>query len=162
MDKGGGRTNNSIMPLADEVYADGGELSPAAKVLLLRNVPLLEGLEAEQLLAIGELCESVSFEDGALVFSAGDLGDRLYIIARGEARVNLENGNVLATLGPQECFGEMALLDGGQRSASVSAVGPLRCLAIGRDDFGDLLEVSPSLAKSVMRVLIRRLRIAGS
>jgi len=149
------------MTVGPERPSENGALSPASKVLLLRNVPLLHGLEAEQLLAIGEIADTVTFEADAVVFRQGDVGDRLYLIASGEAAVYLETGRELAVLSERDCFGEMALLDGGHRSASVRARGSLTCLTINRDDFGDLLEVSPSLAKSVMRVLIRRLRTAG-
>lgn len=136
---------------------DARPLAPATKVLLLRNVPLLAGLEAEQLLAVAEIADTVRFHEGDWVFSDGEVGDRLFIIASGSAEV-LKDGRLLARLSDRDCFGEMALLDGGSRSASVQAADVLTCLAITRDDFGDLLEVSPSVAKSVMSVLTARLR----
>ncbi len=160
IDKGQASSNNPAMTIGPERKPSDVALSPASKVLLLRGVPLLQGLAAEQLLAVGEISEQTAFDVGDLVFGEGDVGDQLYLITSGEAEV-FNQSRRLAVLRERDCFGEMALLDGGNRSASVRALTSLSCLAIGRDDFGDLLEVSPSLAKSVMRVLIQRLRTAG-
>ena len=64
----------------------------------------------------------------------------------------------LALLGANECFGEMAMLDQTVRSATIRAEAPLNLLAIAREDFLDLLDLYPALAKSVISVLIGRLR----
>ena len=69
-------------------------------------------------------------------------------------------GDRVAVLGVKECFGEMALLDQSARSASVRAIKDVELLAISRDDFQDLLDLHPALARGIIRVLTQRLRVA--
>lgn len=127
------------------------------KVVLLHNIPLFEGIETDHLVAVAEICERRTFSAGHVVFHEGDQGHHLYLIVHGAAEVLTENVRV-AELGAGETFGELALLDGSARSATVRAVTELECLVLARDDFGDLLDVSPSLAKAIVRVLTQRLR----
>jgi CRP-like cAMP-binding protein len=79
------------------------------------------------------------------------------VIVTGEVEVWTEQVHV-ATLGSGECFGELAILADATRSATVRAKTDLYCLKLARDDFEDLLDVSPGLSMAIMRVLTARLR----
>ena len=99
------------------------------------------------------------FEPGQEVFRQGDLGDRLYIIARGQADVlRQENGNefVLARLGSGEYFGEMALLNHTTRNATVRCVEPLDVLSIHKREFGVLAANLPAMRESFEQVMKQR------
>jgi NADH dehydrogenase len=99
------------------------------------------------------------FEAGEAVFEQGDLGDRLYIILRGEAEVvQKENGMnvVLARLGPGEYFGEMALLNQKTRGATVRCVTPMDVLAVRKGEFSSLVANLPDLRRSFEQVMEKR------
>ena len=102
------------------------------------------------------------FEPGEEVFHQGDLGDRIYIIARGQAEVaRRENGNesLLARLGPGEYFGEMALLNQTTRNATVRCLEPLDVLSIHKREFAVLAANLPAMRESFELVMKQR-RIA--
>ncbi len=140
-----------------------GELlahDPMDMVFLLKSVPLFTGLSGEQLLPVADIVQRVTFERGDVVFEEGHPGLHVYLILEGEVEV-IHEGEQVATLGVKECFGEMALLDQSERSASIRCLQDVVLLAISRDDFQDLLDLHPALAKGVIRVLTRRLREAN-
>ena len=82
------------------------------------------------------------FRKGDYIFHAGDTGDRLYVIVAGRVSVQLDNREgdttILALLGPGDCFGELALLGGGVRTASVVALEPLEAVTLSRGDLNQL------------------------
>ena len=127
------------------------------RLVILGKIPLFEGLSTEQLLAVSETAEDISFRSGEEVFRKGEVGQHLFVLVTGEVKV-LSGDLHLATLGPGECFGELALLDNSTRTATIRAQGPITCLKLARTDFEDLLDVSPDLARTVMSVLSLRLR----
>jgi ATP/ADP translocase len=132
---------------------------PMDMVFVLKGVPLLSDLSGEQLLPLADVVQTVHVEAGDLVFEEGEPGNHLYVILDGEVEV-IHGGERVAQLGVKECFGEMALLDQSARSASVRALKPVELLALARDDFQDLLDLNPALARGVIRVLVQRLRVA--
>ncbi len=132
---------------------------PMDMVFLLKAVPLLSDLSGEQLLPVTDILQPVHVEAGDLVFAEGQPGNHLYVILEGEVDV-LRGDEPVARLGVKECFGEMALLDQSPRSASVRACIDCELLAISRDDFQDLLDMHPALARGVIRVMTQRLRVA--
>ncbi|HVT10615.1 MAG TPA: FAD-dependent oxidoreductase [Polyangia bacterium] len=101
------------------------------------------------------------FEAGQTVFSEGELGDRVYILLSGQAEVVRGNGNGaekrLATLGPGECFGEMALLEMAPRNATVRCLQAMTVLSIPKREFGLLAANVPGLRASFQQVTARRL-----
>jgi NADH dehydrogenase len=103
------------------------------------------------------------FEPGQTVFSEGELGDRVYILLSGRAEVvrRVQNGaageQFLATLGPGECFGEMALLESAPRNATIRCVEPMTVLSIPKREFGLLAANVPGLRASFEQVTARRL-----
>jgi NADH dehydrogenase len=102
------------------------------------------------------------FETGQTVFSEGELGDRVYILLSGRAEVVRRRPNggggeqVLATLGPGECFGEMALLESAPRNATIRCIEPMTVLSIPKREFGLLAANVPGLRASFEQVTARR------
>jgi ATP/ADP translocase len=133
---------------------------PMDMVFLLKGVPLFTGLSGEQLLPVADIAHRVTFEKGDIVFEQGHPGLHVYLILDGEVEV-IHDGDRVATLGEKQCFGEMALLDQGERSASIRCTDDVELLAISRDDFQDLLDLYPALAKGIIRTLTQRLRVAN-
>ncbi len=146
----------------DEQMSADGSVSRDASiglVLELRAIPLFRDLGAEALVPVAAIASHVSFASGEEVFSQGGAGDRLFVISEG--RVAIVRDEVqLAELGPGECFGEMALLERTTRSATAVAREASVLLTIARDDFDDLLDVYPIIARAIARVLAERLREA--
>jgi NADH dehydrogenase len=100
------------------------------------------------------------FEPGQEVFHQGDLGDRIYIIARGQAEVARQEGGpevVLAHLGPGEYFGEMALLNKTTRNATVRCLEPLDVLSIPKREFSVLAANLPAMRESFEQVMKERM-----
>jgi NADH dehydrogenase len=103
------------------------------------------------------------FEPGQLVFSEGELGDRVYILLSGRAEVVRKRPNgtggeqIVAILGPGECFGEMALLESAPRNATIRCIEPMTVLSIPKREFGLLAANVPGLRASFEQVTARRL-----
>jgi len=104
------------------------------------------------------------YRRGEVVFHQGDPGETLHLVRQGHLKVVIpgETGEetVLTIVGPGEFFGELALLDGGPRSATVDAATPMKLLVIGHREFWELLNEAPPLAGKIMRALSERLRSA--
>ena len=124
---------------------------------LLARAPMLSTLPAEILEAITAAGEERSFEPERPVVREGEPGDELFVILEGQARIE-RGGTVLATFGPGEFFGEIAVLDGRPRSADVVAATPLRCLTVSREILREALEGAPEAAWAMLRILAGRLR----
>ena len=127
----------------------------AETIRLLSQGDLMRHLPPE---AIGEILPLVmqrSFGAGEVVFNAGDEGDALYIIARGKVDVvegGGESRHSLAELGPGQAFGEMALLSGASRTATIRATVPTDLLEIKREDFIRLMSRDRQLAAAARRL----------
>ncbi len=126
-------------------------------VFLLKAVPLFDGLSAQQLVPVADILTQTSFEEDDVVFSQGADAHALYVIVDGLVRVEKDD-ELVAELGRNECFGEMAVLDQTVRSATIRAKTDVVLFRIGREDFQDLLDLYPALAKGVIKVLVQRVR----
>jgi CRP/FNR family transcriptional regulator, cyclic AMP receptor protein len=95
-----------------------------------------------------------TFQRGEVIFHQGDAGDTLHLVQSGRIKVVLpaESGDevLLAILGPGNCFGELALLDGESRSATVVAIEPVETLTLGRSDFMAFVRANPETAERLM------------
>lgn len=127
------------------------------KIMSLRWVPLFERVPSAELARIAEVTEELVLQAGGLVFSEGDYGDALFIIAGGRIRITL-GGKLLATLEKPNYFGEMSLLDGEPRSASAEAEVDSLLLRIDQKDFQGILKRHPEASLAVIRTLSNRLR----
>jgi CRP/FNR family cyclic AMP-dependent transcriptional regulator len=129
---------------------------------LLRRVPLLSGLSDSELDRIAQVAIPRSYPRGSRVFHEGDESDACYVIREGEVRVTREHSDgraiTLATLGPGEIVGELAMLDGEVRSASVETLTDVELLAIAARDMRALLERNPEITAKLVIALTRRVR----
>jgi len=129
-------------------------------VFFLKSSPLFRALPGEELVRVARLADSRHLEPGEVLFQQGDSGDAFYIVVSGLVDVEIE-GRRVASSGAREGIGEMALLDGQPRSATVRAVEPTTLLRIDQGSFEALLDRSPALAKGIFQVLCERLRAAN-
>lgn len=134
-------------------------------VELLKSVALFSDLEEAELERFSHVAVPRSFPAGTRVFHEGDNSDACYIVKEGSFRVTREHSDgraiTLATLGPGEIFGELAMLDGDQRSASAEALTDGELLALPAGDVRSLLGRHPEIALKLVAGLVRRLRAAN-
>ena len=130
----------------------------------LRNVPIFSDLEDKDLLRIVKLGVRQKYKKGNIVVLEQESGAALFVIITGKVKVvrTDEDGRevILSMFGPGEFFGEMSLLDGLARSASVVATVKSELFMIHRRDFLQLLEEYPQVAISLLAELAMRLRKA--
>jgi CRP/FNR family cyclic AMP-dependent transcriptional regulator len=129
---------------------------------LLRRVPLFADLSQHELEEFGRVAVARRFPKETRVFHEGDRGDACYIIRSGTCRVTREHSDgraiTLANLGPGDLFGELAMLDGEQRSASVETLTDTELLALPAGDVRALLARHPEITVKLVVALTRRLR----
>ena len=130
-------------------------LRSKAKTALLKSVPLFEHCSRRDLGKIAAITEEVAVEDGKVLITEGDRGREFFVIISGEVEVR-RRGRKVAALGPGTYFGEIALLSQQPRTATVTAVTPLRVLVIADQAFVDLLDEIPELWLKVARSLAER------
>lgn len=123
----------------------------------LRGVALFQGLSKRELRAILEVAKEVEFAAGGRIVSEGKSGAGFHLILEGSAKVSAR-GRTFRRLGPGEYFGEISLIDGGPRSATVAAEGDVRTLSLVSWEFLPLLEKHPSIAVKLLQVVVTRLR----
>jgi CRP-like cAMP-binding protein len=136
------------------------ERGPAgAPVALLASVPLFAGLSRRHLRQLAKLSEEARFPAGRVVAQFGSRATAFYVIVAGTAKVSIGySTRAFARLGPGDFFGELALLDGGPRSASVTAETSLDTIRIARPEFRKMLKREPEIAIKLLEELSRRLR----
>lgn len=128
----------------------------ALPVETLRRVPLFEGLDATELESIADSMNEANVPVGGIVTAEGGPGDGFFVIESGEAEVTIA-GQARATMTAGDYFGEIALLLGSSRTATVTAITALRCYALTPWDFRELVEGNPSIAWKVMQSMAARL-----
>jgi len=137
----------------------GGRVTQDDKIARLEEVTLLEECSRKQLKAVAKITEVIEVPAGTVLARRGDPGNEFYLIMDGSAHVELA-ARRRTRLKPGDYFGEMSLLDGEPRSATVVADTPMRLLVIKRRDFSTLLREAPELTQSILVTLSRRLRQA--
>ena len=131
-----------------------------AVVTTLRTVSLFAELPREVLARLVSEFDELEVPAGRTVFSQGDPGDALYVVVSGAVEVRGERdgpGERVAVLGPGDCLGEMALVTGDPRSATVVALSPTRLLRLDKERFRALSERHPVFLRELARVLCRRI-----
>jgi hypothetical protein len=135
-----------------------------ARLLVLRDVGLFEHLSLEQLEAINQVLEGETYFAGEEICREGDLGTELYVLVEGEVHFFKNRGTpqeiLLRTQGPVNYFGEMAILDGAPRSATVVAGSDARLLKLNGERLHELILQTPEIAFELFRVLTQRIRAA--
>jgi CRP-like cAMP-binding protein len=129
----------------------------AAPVDLLKEVPLFSSLGRRDMQRLADTFKERTFEPGEVVAVEGASGVGFFLISDGTADVTV-HGEERRTLGPGDYFGEIALIDGGTRSASVTATSQLRCYAITAWDFKPLVEKNATVAWQLLQGMARMLR----
>jgi CRP-like cAMP-binding protein len=140
-------------------------MASADTALLLARVPVFEELTEEDLRRVAEVSVPRGFAAGDVVFREGDDSDTCYVVQSGHARVLREHADgrqiTLATFGPGDIFGELAMFDDERRSATVEALDDLSTVAIPGSAMRGLLERHPAIAVKLVIALGRRLRAAN-
>lgn len=126
-----------------------------ARVETLSRVPLFEELDAAELRSIADAMHEANVPAGATVTAEGGPGDGFFVVESGEAEVRV-GGLTRATMGAGDHFGEIALLLGSDRTATVTATTNLRCYALTPWDFRALVEAKPSIAWKIMQSMAAR------
>lgn len=131
----------------------------------LQKVPLFESLNEQEVTLLGEVSSIKTFEKAQTIIHKSDEGDTFFSIVSGKVKVILtdEEGKeyIVSILKPLDFFGELALLDGEPRSASVVALETTEVLVIKREEFLRLITSNPELCIKIVGVLGRRLRKAN-
>jgi CRP-like cAMP-binding protein len=127
------------------------------KITHLERIPLFEDCSQRQLRAVADISTVVEVPERTVLTRAGEPGDEFFVIIDGTALVTL-SPQKRHRMRPGEFFGEMSLLDGGPRSATVKAETDLRLLVIGRTHFWRLLREVPGLTERILVTLSRRVR----
>jgi len=130
------------------------------KASALAQLPLFAGISDESMGRLAAVAGEQQFPAGHFIVLQGQVGSGVYIIVEGSVRV-IRGDDELATLGPGEFFGELAVIDQKPRSASVQTTQPTRVVAIASWDLLALLESDSALALNMIKGLVERVRVAG-
>jgi CRP-like cAMP-binding protein len=122
----------------------------------LGGVPLFADLDHHDLAAVGTLGTEVSVEEGRELARQGQPANEAFLVLEGTA-VCTRDGHEIATFGPGDFFGEMALLVHGDRTATVTATSPMSVRAFHKSEFDELLDRSPKVAVKILRTTAERL-----
>lgn len=124
---------------------------------LLSRVPLFAGLGRRELDEVAQLADEVDVPAGTQLTREGAYGHEFFVIVSGRARVD-RDGRRLADLGPGDFLGEIALIDGQPRSATVTVEEPSRLLVLGHREFNSLLDSRQQVRLRVLEALAGRIR----
>ncbi len=127
------------------------------KIDLLRTVPLFHGLRDRELKRISALADIIDLPADRRLMNQGERGAEMFILISGAARVE-RDGAVLADRSQGEVLGEIALLDGGPRTATVTLTEPSRLLVLARREFQSLMDEFPEVRLHVLEKVAHRLR----
>jgi CRP/FNR family transcriptional regulator, cyclic AMP receptor protein len=126
-------------------------------IATLRAVPLFSSLSDKDLKAILEISKEVSLEAGHRIVEQDQSAVGFHLILEGQANIEV-NGRNVATFGPGDYFGEVSLIDGKPRTATVTATTALHTLVIPSWSFNGLLDRYPAIAKELLLMFCARLR----
>jgi CRP/FNR family cyclic AMP-dependent transcriptional regulator len=127
------------------------------KLELIRRVPLFEHIGGRELEKIGQLADEVDVPAGTVLMKEGATAKEFFVVIEGSMHVE-QHGREIARLGPGDFFGEIALVDGGPRTATVTAGVASRLLVLGHREFHSLLEQNASIQLQVLQALASRVR----
>lgn len=134
---------------------------PRDPATILKGIDLFSGMDRRQTEQIGRLLKERRFAEGETVIMEGSGGAAFFIIESGTATVS-SKGVEVATLGPGDHFGEVALIDGGPRTATVKAATNLVCHGLTFWEFRPLVERSGTIGWKLLEAFAKRLRVAAS
>jgi CRP-like cAMP-binding protein len=126
------------------------------KLQLLKQTPLLAGLNQHDLEEVGRLADEVDAKAGKVLMRKGELGSEFFMIADGTVKVE-RDGRVIAILGPGDFFGDIALVVERPRTATATVETDSRLLVVGHREFHSLMDRFPSIRISVLESIAIRL-----
>lgn len=127
------------------------------KIELLRTVSLFGGLRDRELERISALADIIDLPADRRIMSQGERGAEMFVLVSGMAHIE-RDGESLGDRGPGEVLGEIALLDGGPRTATVTLTEPSRLLVLARREFQTLLDEFPEVRLQILETVAHRLR----
>ncbi|HEV2449212.1 MAG TPA: cyclic nucleotide-binding domain-containing protein [Thermoplasmata archaeon] len=133
------------------------ESGDASATAMLGKVPIFASLGEKVLRQLAAGAKDRRFGAGEKILTQGEKGIGLFLILEGKVEVRSKE-KLLASLGPSQYFGEMALLDEEPRTADVVAIAPTRCLVISRWEFWGFLSDKPDAIRILLQETVRRLR----
>jgi CRP/FNR family transcriptional regulator, cyclic AMP receptor protein len=142
---------------AAQAHAGATASSRDARIRHLQRVPLFSGFDEDELRRVVELSRIVEAPVGTVITQLGEAGDSFFVIIDGMVAVRTPVG-AGRQLQPGDFFGEMSLLDGEPRSATIVATTDLRLLVVDRSHFWRLLDETPDLIRRILTILSRRVR----
>jgi CRP-like cAMP-binding protein len=132
-----------------------------SKIDHLADVGLFKSCTRSELKELAKISTQTEIPAGHAFCREGEAGREFFVVIDGEAKVTI-GGDDVATVGPGGFVGEMALLDGGPRVATVTALTPMRLLVLSRAEFVELLAHVPSASRRILEGLGARLRAADA
>jgi CRP/FNR family transcriptional regulator, cyclic AMP receptor protein len=130
---------------------------PVDRIAFLQNVPLFAGMTSQELLDVAGIVKEVTFPSDTTIIREDDIGDYMFILVEGEVLIHRRSVQI-CKLRSRDFFGEISILDGGPRSASVTTLSNCQLLRIDQRDFWQILIDRNTLAVSMVKVLAQRLR----
>lgn len=131
-----------------------------ARAARLKAVPLFANCNGKQIDFIATQVEEMDFPAGRVLCTEGTHGGDFFILESGAADVT-RGGTRIATMKPGDFFGEIALVDGGKRTATITTSTPSRCFVLGPRQFQNVLHQDVEIIHAVMKALAMRVRDAG-
>jgi CRP-like cAMP-binding protein len=123
---------------------------------VLRLVPLFADLDDDEMRLLADAMHPLTFPAGEVVTTEGANADAFFVVESGEAAVSVQ-GEDRGAMGAGDCFGEVALLMGSERTATIKATSDLQCYRLPADEFRDIVEGSPLIAWKLMQSLADRM-----
>ena len=123
----------------------------------LTKIPLFSHLSSRQLRKLRGSTMEHRYESETTIVRERDRTTTLYVLLEGSVKI-VRKGRTISRMEPGECFGEIALIDGRPRAASVIAESPVRCLALQQDDLRKLIMTDPDVSWALLQSLAARLR----
>jgi CRP/FNR family cyclic AMP-dependent transcriptional regulator len=153
------RVTTAMTPIHHDPAPSRGKRPRMGKrgVHLLAAVPLFSDLSSRHLKRMADLAEEVRFSAGDPIVQEGQPGGTFYVILEGEAKVT-RKGRKLNELYPGDFFGEVSLLDGGPRTATVTAETPIVAIRLFRKEFAKLIAADPEISLKILAELASRIR----
>ena len=136
----------------------GGTGGGGAWADVLQELPLFAGVPKRHVRKIAGLAREARYRRGTTIVQAGTRGSDFFVIVDGAATVLRPGGLPAISIGPGAYFGEMSLLDGGERSATVQAASDMVCLRLSGGPFMKMVRSEPQIAVALLRELAGRVR----
>jgi CRP/FNR family cyclic AMP-dependent transcriptional regulator len=131
-------------------------LGSNSKVDLIKRVPLFAAASKQELAEIASIADEIDLPEGKVLIREGDTGREFFVLVDGTAEV-ARGGKKVATIGPGDFFGEIALISKSPRNATITTTSPVRALVITDRAFRQLLDHAPQIQIGVLTALAERL-----